>query len=169
MRITQMSFTGQNPRFRSTILTDIGVASIANPASGTHRIINRGGTLQVQDDTGLETAIGAGGTVDKVTQTGHLFLVGEVLYYTGSAYARALANAANTSEIVGMVSRVIDANTFEITLEGKVTGLTGLTAGEAYFLSPTVSGAITATEPTVLGHVSLPIGVAISTTITFVN
>jgi hypothetical protein len=164
-----MSFTGQNPRFRSTILTDIGVASIANPAAGTHRIINRGGTLQVQDDTGLETAIGAGGTVDKVTQTAHGFSVGEILYYTGSAYARALANAANTSEIVGMVSRVIDANIFEITLEGKVTGLSGLTAGEAYFLSPTVSGAITATEPSVLGHVSLPIGVAISTTVIYVR
>lgn len=164
-----MSFTGQNPRFRSTILTDIGVASIANPASGSHRIINRGGTLQVQDDTGLETAIGAGGTVDKVTQTAHGFSVGEILYYTGTAYARGLANAANTSEIVGMVSRVIDANIFEITLEGKVTGLTGLTAGEAYFLSPTVSGAITATEPTVLGHVSLPIGVAISATVIYVR
>lgn len=164
-----MSFTGQNPRFRSTILTDIGVASIANPASGSHRLINRAGALFVQDPAGLETGIGAGGTVDKVTQTAHGFTEGEILYYTGSAYARALANAANTSEIVGMVSRVIDVDTFEVTLEGKVTGLSGLTAGEAYFLSPTVSGAITATEPTVLGHVSLPIGVAISTTVIYVR
>jgi len=100
-----MSFTGQNPRFRSTILTDIGLASIANPAAGTHRLINRGGTFQVQDSTGLETAIGAGGTVDRITQVGHGFDEGEVLYYTGSAYARALANASNTAEIVGMVSR----------------------------------------------------------------
>jgi hypothetical protein len=164
-----MSFTGQNPRFRSTILTDIGVASIANPASGSHRLINRAGALFVQDPAGLETGIGAGGTVDKVTQVGHTFDEGEILYYTGSAYARALANAANTSEIVGMVSRVIDADTFEVTLEGKVTGLTGLTAGEVYFLSPITAGAITITEPTVLGHVSLPVGVAISTTVIYVR
>lgn len=169
MRKTHMSFTGQNPRFRSTILTDVGLASIGNPASGSHRIINRGGTLQVQDSTGLETAIGAGGTVDRINQTAHGFSVGEALYHTGSAYARGLANAANTSEIVGLVSRVIDANTFELTLEGKVTGLSGLTAGEVYFLSPTVSGGITITEPTVLGHVSLPIGVAISSTVFYVK
>jgi hypothetical protein len=164
-----MAYTGQNPKFNSTVLKDVGVSSIANPASGSHRLINRGGTFQVQDSTGLETAIGAGGTVDKITQTAHAFLVGEVLYYTGTAYARALANAANTSEIVGMVSRVIDANTFEATLEGKVTGLTGLTAGEAYFLSPTVSGGITITEPTVLGQVSLPVGIAISATVIYVR
>ncbi|MEY2859113.1 MAG: hypothetical protein RLZZ74_3426 [Cyanobacteriota bacterium] len=164
-----MAYTGQNPKFNSTVLKDVGVSSIANPASGSHRLINRGGTFQVQDSTGLETAIGAGGTVDKIIQTAHGFSVGEILYYTGTAYARALANAANTSEIIGMVSRVIDANTFEATLEGKVTGLTGLTAGEAYFLSPTVSGGITITEPTVIGHVSLPVGVAISTTVIYVR
>jgi hypothetical protein len=159
-----MSYTGQNPKFRSTILTDIGLASIPNPAAGSHRIINRGGTLQVQDDTGLETAIGAGGTVDRITQVGHGFVEGEILYYTGSAYAKANANTSATAEALGMVSRVIDSDTFELTLEGKVTGLSGLTAGEVYFLSASTAGAITITEPTALGYVSLPIGVAISAT-----
>lgn len=164
-----MAYTGQNPKFNSTVLKDIGVSSIANPASGSHRIINRAGALFVQDPAGLETGIGAGGTVDKVTQVGHGFDEGDVLYYTGSAYAKAKADTSATAEVVGMVSRVIDVDTFEITLEGKVTGLTGLTAGEVYFLSPTVSGAITATEPSVLGHVSLPIGVAISATVIYVR
>jgi hypothetical protein len=164
-----MAYTGQNPKFNSTVLKDIGVSSIANPASGSHRIINRAGTLQVQDSTGLETAIGAGGTVDKITQTAHGFVVGEVLYYTGSAYAKARADTSATAEVIGMVSRVIDANTFEATLEGKVTGLTGLTAGAAYFLSATTAGAITVTEPSTLGYVSLPLGVAISTTVFYVR
>ena len=159
-----MSYTGQNPRFRSTILTDVGLASIGNPASGSHRIINRGGTLQVQDDTGLETAIGAGGTVDRITQVGHGFDEGDILYNTGSAYAKANANTSATAEALGMVSRVIDVDIFELTLEGKVTGLTGLTAGAVYFLSASTAGAITVTEPSTLGYVSLPIGVAISTT-----
>jgi hypothetical protein len=164
-----MAFTGNNPRFNSTILTDIGLASVSNPPSGAHKLINRGGTFQVKDSSGLETAIGAGGTVDRITQTAHGFSEGEVLYFDGTDYARALANAANTSEIVGMVSRVIDVDTFELTLEGKVTGLSGLTAGEVYFLSPITSGLITATEPTVLGHVSLPVGVAISATVFYVR
>jgi hypothetical protein len=164
-----MSYTGQNPRFRSTILTDVGLASIGNPASGSHRIINRGGTLQVQDSTGLETAIGAGGTVDRITQVGHGFDEGDILYNTGSAYAKANANTSATAEALGMVSRVIDVDTFELTLEGKVTGLTGLTAGAVYFLSASTAGAITVTEPSTLGYVSLPIGVAISTTAFYVK
>jgi hypothetical protein len=164
-----MSYTGQNPRFRSTILTDVGLASIGNPASGSHRIINRGGTLQVQDSTGLETAIGAGGTVDRITQVGHGFDEGDILYNTGSAYAKAKADTSATAEALGMVSRVIDADIFELTLEGKVTGLTGLTAGAVYFLSASTAGAITVTEPSTLGYVSLPIGVAISTTAFYVK
>jgi hypothetical protein len=92
-----------------------------------------------------------------------------MLYYTGSAYAKAKADVVSTAEIVGMVSRVLDANTFEVTLEGKVTGLSGLTAGTTYFLSASTAGAITATEPSTLGYVSLPVGVAISTTVIYVR
>ena len=68
-----------------------------------------------------------------------------------------------------MVSRVIDANIFEITLSGEVSGLTGLTAGEVYFLSPITAGATTTTEPSVVGQVSLPVGIASSTTTMYVQ
>jgi hypothetical protein len=67
-----------------------------------------------------------------------------------------------------MVSRVVDSGTFEITLSGEVSGLSGLTAGEAYFLSAATAGAMTVTEPSVIGQVSVPLGVASSTTTFYV-
>ena len=116
------------------------------------------------------SALGGGGTTDRVSQAAHGFVVGDVLWLDPgnpptipASYKKARADAANTAEVIGMVSRVIDSNTFEMTLSGEVTGLSGLTAGEAYFLSPTTAGAMTVTEPTTLGQISLPLGVASST------
>lgn len=119
--------------------------------------------------SGAWSSIGGGGTVDRVTQASHGFAVGDILYLSGSTYTKAIATASNTAEVVGMVSRVVDSNTFEMTISGEVTGLSGLTAGEAYFLSPTTAGAMTVTEPTTLGQISLPLGVASSTTSFYVT
>ncbi len=117
---------------------------------------------------GAWAGIGGGGTTDKINQAGHSFVVGDVLYLNGSTYAKAIASAANTAEVVGVVSRVIDADNFEMTLSGEVSGLSGLVAGEVYFLSATTAGLLTVTEPSVVGHVSLPVGVASSTTSLYV-
>ena len=114
------------------------------------------------------SSLGGGGTTDRVTQASHGFVVGEVLYLNGSTYAKALATAANTAEVVGVVSRVIDASTFELTLSGEISGLSGLTPGEVYFLSAATAGALTVTEPSVVGQVSLPVGVASSATTLYV-
>lgn len=119
--------------------------------------------------SGAWSSIGGGGTVDRITQASHGFAIGDVLYLSGSTYTKAIATAANTAEVVGMVSRIVDSNTFEMTISGEVTGLSGLTAGEAYFLSPTTAGAMTVTEPTTIGQISLPLGVASSTTSFYVT
>jgi hypothetical protein len=118
--------------------------------------------------SGAWSSLGGGGTVDRVTQASHGFSVGNILYLSGTTYTKAIATAANTAEVVGMVSRVVDTNTFEITLSGEVTGLTSLTAGEVYFLSTSSAGAMTVTEPTTIGYVSVPLGVASSTTTFYV-
>ncbi|NDC95558.1 tail fiber domain-containing protein [bacterium] len=114
-------------------------------------------------------SIGGGGTTDRVTQASHGFVVGDVLWLNGSTYAKAIATAANTAEVIGVVSRVIDASTFEVTLSGEVSGLSGLTAGEVYFLSASTSGLLTTTEPTTIGYVSVPIGIASSATTLYVS
>jgi hypothetical protein len=95
-----------------------------------------------------------------VAQTGHGFTVGNVLRFTGTAYALALADTAADAEVVGMVSAVADANNFTLTTGGYVTGLSGLSAGAVYFLSPTTAGTLTATEPAAPGQIDKPLLVA---------
>lgn len=53
-----MSFPGKDPRFNSTILTDIGVGVPANPAAGSHKIVDRSGILYLRDSAGAETQVG---------------------------------------------------------------------------------------------------------------
>ena len=122
--------------------------------------------LYIQDSAGNESAVGtgSGGTVVKVALAAHGFALGEALYLNSGNFTRGIATASNTAEIVGVVSTVVDPNNFELTLSGKVTGLSGLTPGAVYFLSATVAGQLTLTEPTTLGVVSIPIGVADSAT-----
>lgn len=120
------------------------------------------------NEIGGWSSIGGGGTTDRITQSSHGFAVGDVLYLNGATYTKAVASAANTAEVVGVVSKVIDTNQFELTLSGEVNGLSGLTVGEVYFLSASTAGGLTITEPTVVGQISLPVGVAASTTSLYV-
>lgn len=111
---------------------------------------------------------GGGATLTyDVNQTTHGFSVNDWVYHNGTQYALADASAASTAEVVGIVSAVADANNFTVQFGGRITGLTGLTAGEAHFLSET-AGAITATEPTTIGAISKPVLVADSTTSGFI-
>jgi hypothetical protein len=111
---------------------------------------------------------GGGGTIDKVTQASHGFALGDTLYLNGSTYTKAIATSAAAAEVVGVVSKIVDANNFELTLSGEVNGLSGLTAGEVYFLSAATAGLLTVTEPSTVGQVSVPVGIASSTTSLYV-
>jgi microcystin-dependent protein len=119
------------------------------------------------NELGGWSSIGGGGTTDRITQASHGFVVGDVLYLNGAVYTKAIASAANTAEVVGVVSKIIDTSQFELTLSGEVSGLLASSftegslpsVGEAVFLSGSVAGKLTITEPTVVGHVSLPVGV----------
>lgn len=116
----------------------------------------------------LDTVSGGGGSTTGITrsisQVAHGLAVGNAVRFNGTAYVKAQADSATNAEIVGMVSAVASANAFTLETAGLVTGLSGLTAGEVYFLSPSVAGALTATEPTTVGQVSKPLLVADSTT-----
>jgi hypothetical protein len=108
--------------------------------------------------------IPAGG-VKAIHQASHGFVVGNILYLAAGVYTKAKADAAATSEVVGIVSAVAaGTDDFTILNVGYVSGLSGLTAGTIYFLSCTTAGALTATEPTTEGHVSKPVLIADSTT-----
>lgn len=103
-----------------------------------------------------------GVTAIQVTQNGHGFSTGNAVYYTGSAWAKAKADSATTLGI-GIVV-VIDSATFTVYFAGQITGLSGLTAGQYYFVSDATAGAITTTEPTATTSYSNPILFALSAT-----
>lgn len=110
--------------------------------------------------TGVTGPTGAVGDSITVHQVSHGFAVGNVIRYTGSAYVLAQADSAADAEAVGIVSVVVDSDDFTVQLFGYITGLTGMTAANVYFLDPATAGALTSTNPVALGQVSKPLLVA---------
>jgi tetrahydromethanopterin S-methyltransferase subunit B len=98
--------------------------------------------------TSMSIPLSPDATTKSITQTAHGFVVGDWVYLSAaSTYAKADADLAASFDTVGVVTAVVDANTFSLSSEGYVTGLSGLTAATRYYLS-TTAGAITATAPT---------------------
>ncbi len=99
-----------------------------------------------------------------VTQAAHGFVAGNIVKFNGLIYVLAQANTAANANVFGIVSGVVDANHFDLTLSGMVVTLTGLIAGSVYYLNPTVAGAMTVTAPVTPGQIYKPVLIANSTT-----
>lgn len=109
---------------------------------------------------------GGGGSSNStlaVNQTTHGFSVGQAIYYTGSLWALAKSDSQSTLGI-GIVVAVPDANDFTVMFEGYTSALSGLTAGNYYFVSDATAGLLTSTEPTAPNSYSNPIYFAITAT-----
>jgi len=78
------------------------------------------------------------------TKVGHGFIVGDIVRYDdANGFVKALADTTENARMVGMVSRVVDADNFGIVVSGYVNDLqTELTPGDTYFLSDTVPGGL---------------------------
>jgi len=113
--------------------------------------------------TGPAGSGGAGG-IKNINQSSHGFNVGHVLYYGGSSYLKAKADSDTTSDVIGIVSTIIDPDNFTLTLSGYIDGLSGLIPGSVFFLSADTAGTLTATAPSTVGQVSKPIFTADSAT-----
>jgi len=98
---------------------------------------------------------------------GETIAIGEVVYIS-SANTVSLAdisNGGNTDYIVGMASTGNTAsNPVKICSDGVISGLSGLTAGDRYFVDNATAGAITNTVPTGAGNRLIQVGFAKSTT-----
>lgn len=99
-----------------------------------------------------------------ITQAGHGLTVGQVVYFNGTNYIPAQADAEATAEAVGVVSAVAGVNDFTIITHGLVVGLSGLVSGTVYFISSATPGLLTATAPSASGHVRKAQLIALSTT-----
>lgn len=152
---------------RATGLTNVNQISLnelsvkpADPASGQKKLYAKNdGKVYTLDSEGNEKEVGSGGGASvEVVQADHGFAVGDVLYFDGSSYAKAKADAENTAEVVGIVSEVVDTGNFVATTAGYIEeGLSGLTAGSVYYLSADDPGALSLVEPLVVGQVSRPV------------
>jgi hypothetical protein len=84
-----------------------------------------------------------------VTQSSHGFSVGDAIYFDGSTETYELAQADDATTLGAfIVSAVANTNTFTVCQNGKIDGLSGLTAGQYYFVSTTTAGEITSNQPT---------------------
>lgn len=126
-------------------------------------ISNTGDVPGLSDVTISSSGSGTGtATVVTVNQTAHGFTGGEVIRNSGvdDTYVRAQADSAAHAEVVGIVTNVINANNFEFTTEGLVvSNVPVVAAGTVYFLSASVAGALTTTEPSTAGQVSKPLAI----------
>jgi hypothetical protein len=128
--------------------------------SGATVVTQIGNNVYIYSPTGSTS----GGVSEIITLPSHSFIAGEVIGFSGGTYNHAIADGTYNGEIIGLVSKYIDANTFELTQAGFVSGLTGLVSDTTYFLSPIVAGQLTATEPTTSGYISKAVLIATSTT-----
>lgn len=151
------------------LLTTKGDLITFDGSQGVRLGVGSNGTVMTADSTTTEgiawKTIPDGTSVSKsFTQTAHGFAVGDVIYNNAGTWAKAKADADATSETIGMVSAVADADNFTLTTGGYISGLSGFTAGSTYYLSDATAGALTSTEPTTASHYSCPLFVADSTT-----
>lgn len=82
--------------------------------------------------------------------------VGEAVYISGNgAVSKADKSSISTAKVVGFISSKPTSTTCKVRLNGLLSGLTGISFGEVYFLD--TNGTITTTPPTtgVLSKVGL--------------
>ena len=148
-----------------------------------------GGLLEFENDGFVNIYKGA--NKRRVTKQNHGFKFGNVLRYSGTTQGFTFASAAGQSEphgdftraaeVVGMISKVINADTFDLTFVGEVEGTKaqwnatllenhteGLVPGNVYFLSTSIAtsdrGKIQHAEPIVAGNVNKPVLIATDNT-----
>jgi hypothetical protein len=88
-----------------------------------------------------------------ICQVAHGFNVQNVVGWSGGTYNKAIANGLYDGEVIGLVTKCYNADCFDLTQEGYVTGLTGLATSTTYFLSDVTAGLMTSTQPVVNGHI----------------
>ena len=87
-------------------------------------------------------------------QNSHGFAVGEIIYGSENNWVKSIADDSGQSEMSGIVTAIKDDNTFTLSSDGYIKGLTGLSADSLYFLSDTVAGSMTSVKPTTIGFIN---------------
>jgi len=103
-------------------------------------------------DNELQPIGGGGSTQFEIEQVGHGFSVGDGIYHNGTSFVQAQADDAATLAYQ-VVIEVLDADNFIAADFGRVeVSSHGFTIGEYYFLSDSVAGQPTTTEPSTFSN-----------------
>jgi hypothetical protein len=96
-----------------------------------------------------------------INQVSHGFVAGDVIRLSGvNTYAKAQADSEANAEVSGIVIEAVSADIFKYITDGIVEdGVPVEAAGTVLFLDPSTAGALTATEPTTIGQVNMPLAV----------
>lgn len=94
----------------------------------------------------------------------HTFVQNDVLYNNAGTLAKAKADNATTANVIGVVWKVINANSFVMVLSGWVNQLGALTANTQYYLSDATAGLLTTTAPSASSSYVIPVVFTDSTT-----
>lgn len=142
--------------------------SSAGYAVGSQWINTLSSTVFTCTDASVGAAVwtsgsgGSGGSATKETITfANSFGAGDIIRRTASSYVAAQADTAANSEVLGVVESAT-GSTFTIVYFGKLSITAhGYTVGAVLFLSSSVAGLLTETEPTAAGKVSKPVAVVL--------
>lgn len=116
----------------------------------------------VDDDTNLIdfSYLGMNNMQDEnitLTEIDNGFLLGDALYYDYKTnhYRRALAVNQIMSEVIGVVSRLIDKDTFELTLKGSIIldRYKNIPENTPLYLSQNISGKLVQDEPNLVSKI----------------
>ena len=140
-----------------TIKTGIEYADDYGSSFSTRSLVDRGyvdGKLSLGGERIYKT----------ICQPAHTFGVGQVVGWSASQYTKPIADGTYDGEVLGIVTKCFNADCFELTQAGYVTGLTGMIMDCTYFLSANVAGLLTPTEPSVTNYLSKSMLIANSST-----
>lgn len=148
-----------------------GLIQLQGASDDWHELVPGSGTFRfsIAPLTGdiitvVYTIPGSGGTgtaiVQAVHQVAHGFADGNIITSSGTAgaYKKSKADAPANAEVVGIVTKIVDADNFQVTTEGFFTlGVPAQAAGTIMFLSDVTAGGLIATAPTGGTTVSKPL------------
>ncbi len=90
--------------------------------------------------------------VKSISQTGHGFVLNDVIGWSGGTYNKAIADGLYNGEVIGIITKTT-GDTFEVTQAGYFSGFTTLSANTTYFLSDATAGLLTTVKPTIPTHI----------------
>ncbi len=137
-----------------------------------YKVLVEGTGITISHAAGSITISASSVGVAMPTTAGENMELGDIVYFQGDNKAyKAKADADATTVVAGLCDRVVSADdAMNVIPIGAITNVAwGLTAGTAYYLSPTVAGAITSIAPTTVGHHVIPVGVGTAPTILAIN